>query len=274
MKKNKKSCTDNKKIFLYQYKSINDYTISNLEAGKVWLSSPRLFNDPYDSKLFMLEDDVNKLIEYCLKNRLNLADLETENLKQSKEYLNFFDNAKDEILNTTEKDVFVSCFSELYKSILMWSHYADYHKGICIKYDKKDLDNFVVRKKMHLEKVLYSLKSTITAEEYLKVLDNNSCKEEKDECSKEIVKKTVFNKNKCWKYEKEWRIVCFRDEEKVGADGFDIELPKPVAIYMGTNIKDEDRNFIENLCREKEIELYQMKMKKDKVELIEKRVEL
>ena len=27
MKKNKKSCTDNKKIFLYQYKSINDYTI-------------------------------------------------------------------------------------------------------------------------------------------------------------------------------------------------------------------------------------------------------
>jgi hypothetical protein len=29
----------------------------------------------------------------------------------------------------------VSCFSESWNSILMWSHYADRHKGICLGFD-------------------------------------------------------------------------------------------------------------------------------------------
>jgi len=29
----------------------------------------------------------------------------------------------------------IVCFSETYQSILMWSHYADQHRGFCIEYD-------------------------------------------------------------------------------------------------------------------------------------------
>ena len=37
------------------------------------------------------------------------------------------------------KSIHVACFSETKESILMWSHYADNHKGFCVEYDFKEL---------------------------------------------------------------------------------------------------------------------------------------
>mgnify|MGYP002227506002 FL=1 len=35
--------------------------------------------------------------------------------------------------------VLVGCFSERNDSLLMWSHYADEHRGLCIGYNLHDL---------------------------------------------------------------------------------------------------------------------------------------
>ena len=41
---------------------------------------------------------------------------------------------KENLLNNTR----IICFSELYDSMLMWSHYAKYHQGFCIEYETPD----------------------------------------------------------------------------------------------------------------------------------------
>lgn len=42
-----------------------------------------------------------------------------------------------------EEKIGVCCFSLDPKSILMWSHYSDNHKGVCLKFDRlKDMECF------------------------------------------------------------------------------------------------------------------------------------
>ena len=38
-------------------------------------------------------------------------------------------------------DNYCLCLSENNSSVLMWSHYADNHKGICIEYDFESIKN-------------------------------------------------------------------------------------------------------------------------------------
>ena len=67
---------------------------------------------------------------------------------------------------TQPHNVKIICFSEVYDSMLMWSHYADNHKGFLLAYDINDLKNskrFTVEemsidKKIRLEKVDYVTK--------------------------------------------------------------------------------------------------------------------
>jgi len=81
----------------------------------------------------------------------------------------------------------ISCFSSRYDSILMWSHYAENHRGICIGYD--------VNKYIDL---IYPVS-------YQEDYSNNCSKNVNDvgysaDCAKLI-------KSKEWSYEQEWRII-------------------------------------------------------------------
>lgn len=252
--------------FLFQYRGINKYTILNLLNQEFRLNSPKLFNDPYDGRL-LIDNELLKNITISAIKDSQYKEGDIEKLFEDDSNNWFIEEEKKIFFNTAVEDSYISCFSAEYKSILMWSHYSDFHKGICIKYNKQDLECL---ENMNLKNVIYSdEKRDITAE-----IINQAAYDRKINKINKILEETIFTKSKCWEYENEWRLVYFKDvEEKIG-DGFNIKAPKPVAIYMGTNIKCEDRNFIRNLCREREIELYQMQMKKDKVELIEKRVEL
>ena len=60
---------------------------------------------------------------------------------------NSFDELKEKFTNEiiqkvkeVRNNALISCFSKRYDSILMWSHYGDKHKGICIEFDRPDKD--------------------------------------------------------------------------------------------------------------------------------------
>lgn len=60
---------------------------------------------------------------------------------------NSFEELKEKFTNEIIQKVkdarnsaLISCFSQRYDSILMWSHYGDKHKGICIEFDRPDKD--------------------------------------------------------------------------------------------------------------------------------------
>lgn len=90
----------------------------------------------------------------------------------------------------------VSCFSTDGKNMLMWSHYGDEHKGVCIGYSKDR------RPIPDLKPVLYGKQNKIkTSSIYSAFVQNNET--EKTMIESEI----LLRKHSAWRYEKEYRLL-------------------------------------------------------------------
>ncbi|EJT6665860.1 DUF2971 domain-containing protein [Clostridium perfringens] len=164
------------------------------------------------------------------------------------------DNIVQSEFDSIRNNLAIACLSETNDNILMWSHYANNHKGICLEYDFEEINNIST-----IFPVIYS---------------NNTCDISDDILNENynfIIQK-VLTKAENWKYENEWRIVVQnKDESQIGLL---IKTPKVKAIYLGCRIDEENKKTIKNLAIEKGIEVYQMKMKKDSFELEPEKVEL
>ncbi|MGD6731850.1 MAG: hypothetical protein ACPKMZ_12385 [Pleomorphochaeta sp.] len=145
--------------YLYKYRPLyngdkdsyefNKHTLSILQKGELYFSTPKEFNDPFDCLFPILP---YKITKKQVLAKIYSKDIESrEKRKQLKSYIrdycnNDIDNYVNSFnelikedpkflyeLNRDQSDKFeVCCFSKNYKNILMWSHYADSHKGICI----------------------------------------------------------------------------------------------------------------------------------------------
>lgn len=142
----------------------------------------------------------------------------------------------------------IFCLSEVNDSILMWSHYANSHQGICIEYSPlKDntgialqledrlnqIDDPVLNKYLALTKVNYHTNMPPT---YNRLKDNNS-------------KFIDFLKTKHsdWHYEKEWRVIFVN--ELLKKNPVVIKRQNITGIIFGLLIDDKiKRNYI-NICK-------------------------
>lgn len=76
-----------------------------------------------------------------------------------------------------------------------------------------------------------------------------------------------------WSYEKEWRIlfndeIFLRSALKIGEKYF-LKLPKPSAIYLGKRIGSANKRKILDICKKREISLYQMEKDTSEAKLYE-----
>ena len=91
------------------------------------------------------------------------------------------------------------CYSASWKNLVMWAHYANGHKGLCLGFDTSVLPPGSV------QKVNYA-QSMPSDDDYFarrKETPNNVSKKEQDK----FKKKFLFTKSSHWKYEIEWRIL-------------------------------------------------------------------
>ena len=166
-------------FYLYQYRRPDYYSIRNLETQKIHLSSNGSLNDIYEG----LPSGSSK--DYEKETVLKLYDL-----------------------------ALVSCFTETHNNQLMWSHYADSHKGFCVQYDLKLLQDEPFQILKHTFPVMYS-----RARKIFKNLEK--LKDQLQELREAIEKDCIvddltdfdnvlpifINKSLDWEYESEWRIV-------------------------------------------------------------------
>ncbi len=104
----------NNKIFYHYFngttdKDKNNYSLQNLQNGKVYFSYIRYFNDPYEAAFYPDES--------CNYSIVDLPNIEYKYEMQCR----------------------VFCFSETFQNPIMWSHYGNSHKGFCVGYDIKDI---------------------------------------------------------------------------------------------------------------------------------------
>lgn len=186
---------------LYKYASFNDvFTQKNLKNHILYFNTPNKFNDPFDiysiyemgdSKNFyknfvQLMDNQNvNITNISDKHILDLMTIKTRSDRQSSQYG-------------------ITCFSKDNDNIVMWSNYADKHRGICLEFNDKFLDN-----KLYTKNVSSGVKVEIIPIKYV---------ENREKFSMELLAKGELPKNtkeflsskyKAWSYEKEVRIMAF-----------------------------------------------------------------
>lgn len=90
----------------------------------------------------------------------------------------------------------VCCFSSVYNSPLLWSHYGDQHRGICIGYD---LDRQPVPL---VHKAVYGGRRTVLTSTIYKALIEGDATAKAD-----LDRDILLRKAPGWRYEREWRIL-------------------------------------------------------------------
>ena len=143
--------------------------------------------------------------------------------------------------NISKENTYLTCFSEDFDVILMWSHYADSNTGICIKYNLKNYEDFLIR-------ACYPIKYE-DEYDYTDELSNMQEHMHKLKFDPYLRKETTLS------YEKEWRIlfnheILLRSAIKIGEKYF-LKLPKPSAIYLGKRITAENKEKIIDICKKK-----------------------
>lgn len=140
---------------------------------------------------------------------------------------------------------------------LLWSHYANSHKGFCIEYDLDILLNNGMENLVLSFPVIYSKKPpSIGCWEIIRSDQNNT------------IKKFAFYKSKRWEYEQEHRLVT----TKMGSNFYNCKALK--SIYFGLRISDTHKSDIITLLKERGVDFYQIKLEKNSYSLKAVRLEV
>jgi len=105
-------------VYLYKYRAINENTISILRDSEIYFSPPQKLNDPYDCRIGIKESldsaySKNAVIRDMVDNGGNL--------------LKAWERMDRDI-----EECGILSLSQDRANTIMWTHYADEHKGICL----------------------------------------------------------------------------------------------------------------------------------------------
>lgn len=172
---------------------------SYLQDPSIRLSQIHLLNDPFEG---MLPDDLLKKIVPILQKEMYPEEPNSATLR-----MNVVSHLR-KIIN----DMGVASVSETHRNLLMWSHYASEHKGICIGYNPNMLEikNKRYRKytgednAFDLKKVNYDTVPFDSSH-----IDEVSSKEVmSNEAFASIGERAITTKSDAWLYEKEHRYIA------------------------------------------------------------------
>lgn len=257
---------------LYKYCSLDRYSLDNLLNNELTGSSPEIFNDLYDATIHKNSSQfIRKEFDDLKKMTMKLG-LESIDIPE-RDILNIENKAKESdrfYMRFMTRPFRVSSLSESNDSILMWSHYADMSKGICVEYD--------FRGKRDYQKIIFPII-------YLdSPIDMSFLKENQDIdiLSNSILLSTII-KSKVWSYEREWRCLFYMISSNELSERIHlINIPNPTAIYLGKNFitkwkKENNRDLFYLFCdyiKSKKIDLYIMNNKVLSYQLIFKKITL
>ena len=184
----------NKVLTLRKYVAASVHDLENLSNKQIVCVSPKKFNDPIDTYFYFSDDD-------CFKKSKKILTQEIMDTIRISCFINqkgIYEKRKGNKLTSNE--------------ILMWTHYADAHKGICLEYQVPIGDfGFIEGKpfdksKIILQKINY-IENLATDFE---ALFSDSEDEKYTETNFEYLLGTCFfTKDKSFEYENEIRLLEF-----------------------------------------------------------------
>ena len=261
---------------LYKYRDVTARTLNMVVGDRLHFADPSTFNDPLDTRpsldndvgvdelgriLWLLTEQRNAAEMRAAADAMKLKGPKTKDLieKHSQgraderlaeiEYSAMdpeFDTKASlrhrielELLRRYEKGI-VS-FAERDDCPLMWSHYADQHRGICLGYSVPE------KATGDVEKVAYGGDRLVKASDVGAMLGGN------DEARARVDAAVMLRKAESWSYEREWRLIGRR-----GTAGSLLEMEE---VIFGMKCKESVKYTIMKALedRTRSVEFYEMR---------------
>lgn len=230
---------------LYLFRKCSEYAMKDLINNRLSIVKPKRLNDPVDCLIFPWREclDMN-----CIE----------------KTHIPFLAKSYDyyRIRSFVSGDNNVDYEKDTVKNTLMWSHYADEHRGLCILYDFSE--NFINSKDGENPRNYFMKVNYIDEKENISV--------DKSEMS---IEQGFATKSIDWNYENEVRLISYdySSEEDFTYINLDNES-KIKAIFFGLRCDKDTINTIKKLFADKPIEYYQMELDYNNIyNLIPKQIE-
>ena len=210
----------------------------------------------YVSQVYDENPAINIIIKQYLKTRKQLSDYFNR-------YKNQFDETYTKIIETLRERSLIGSLTKDNLNMLMWSHYADKHEGICVEYEFEDENGLldVVYSDDTNTFDLYTVLRYIIPAQYFGVKTTNEMDQEcLDACYLPFLRKT-----KEWSYEHEVRMIfnLNNNSKIINKNGiWFYPNAKVKSIYIGCKVTKENRELIENKCKILNIPVHHISIKK------------
>lgn len=136
----------------------------------------------------------------------------------------------------------MTCLTKIENNLLMWAHYANNHKGICVGYEIKIDSDILLKKIKYTGMEIKRKNSEDIFENMEKILTLGD---------------SFFIKHKNWSYENEYRIVHL-DSSTLYYNNVVVK-----EIIFGLECLEDNKLKIFNILKEKNIKFYEMEVGED-----------
>ena len=249
-------------IMLYKYYSdASSYALTNLKNNNISLVSIESLNDPFEGIGKYVYSQSEEEQQYWNEIGTDVPKLVAQRFS-------------DDLREVSNFSYRVFCCTRQYDNMLMWSHYANGHKGFCVGYCEKS----ILKLSDKLMEVKYSDEMTSI-----------------NDYGEEAIINLLSTKSRDWCYEKEWRLlyrlskddveilnfpdfntreddskiyvfdgyVQTNDVRKFVSSKFIIKECIPKEIYLGLRMPANTRSLLLDLAKVKQLKIYQMYLEND-----------
>ncbi len=205
--------SEEKSLILRKYVAGTVYDLQNLALKQITCTSPKLFNDPIDTYFYYSKDD-------CFSKYKEILTTEIMDTIRITSFINY-----SKIINKRSKTNKLKS-----NEILMWTHYANAHKGFCFEYqiDSKSFDFLEGGKFDNGKHILHQISYMENlATEFETLFSLEQVPNYTHENYEELLQTCFFTKDKAFEYENEMRFLLYT-QDKVSRINFPFDYLKKI----------------------------------------------
>lgn len=222
---------------LFRFRSLHasakEFTRKSIVGSELYLSDPASLNDPYDCQVALSTSGTDRewrrhfLDALKSPGRRRMTGVERLMLANKLVKERRHESLRGEDFARITANFGVACFSGTMNNLLMWSHYADNHRGLCLIY----------RPAHDISGAISSAMEVIYQRDYPKVRVVDLKKG-----GEQLVSSLLLTKALDWKYEQEYRVIFPFSAKTVRR----FSPSTLVGVIMGARSSDSDKRDVES----------------------------
>jgi len=263
----------------YKYLPIGRLTY--LDDELLRFSQPIDLNDPFEclpqkpnyKEYYDLVKDIASHLDSKKINGVSNPELDDSFREFTNEYLESIKSGKldlyNDAYNRINKEIGIFSLSKNWNNTLMWSHYTDSHKGVCIGFNSED-EYF--KRQINTDGTKFKLIADV-------VYSESRAKIPMILGQQRPLLKPYLTKSLDWKYEEEVRMLSTLNLSdkilpNIPVDINLFKIPHTIIkeIILGARISENDVSTIKVFCKKNGINLYQSKISDEKFDMDRDRI--